>query len=145
MILQVWIMKPLKKSLIKKADFSTHTKLESPVIQSGLFGMVKWPILGLSDLQLGDEKVTPWFGYLRFLGAHLPLHPISGQEAPPQCQDWPRKLRNRGGFSLNKFLFLGGICGHQQPSNPCMIIWFFAISTWKAVPIFDLAGASCLV
>ena len=28
------------------------------MIQSGLFGMVKSPFLGLSDLQLGDEKVT---------------------------------------------------------------------------------------
>ena len=28
------------------------------VIQSDLFGMVKWPFKGLSDLQLGDKKVT---------------------------------------------------------------------------------------
>ena len=28
------------------------------VIQSDLFGMVKWPFQRLSDLQLGDEKVT---------------------------------------------------------------------------------------
>ena len=28
------------------------------VIQSDLFGMVKWPFKGLSDLQLGDEKGT---------------------------------------------------------------------------------------
>ena len=28
------------------------------VIQSDLFGMVKWPFQGLSDLQLGDEKGT---------------------------------------------------------------------------------------
>ena len=28
------------------------------VIQSDLFGMVKWPFKGLSDLQLGDKNVT---------------------------------------------------------------------------------------
>ena len=28
------------------------------VIQSDLFGMVKWPFQGVSDLQLGDEKGT---------------------------------------------------------------------------------------
>ena len=28
------------------------------VIQSDLFGMVKWPFKGLSDLQLGNQKVT---------------------------------------------------------------------------------------
>ena len=28
------------------------------VIQSDLFGMVKWPLKGLSDLQLEDKKVT---------------------------------------------------------------------------------------
>ena len=28
------------------------------VIQSNLFGMVKWPFQRLSDLQLGDKKVT---------------------------------------------------------------------------------------
>ena len=30
------------------------------VIQSDLFGMVKWPFQRLSDLQLGDQKVTAW-------------------------------------------------------------------------------------
>ena len=28
------------------------------VIQSDLFGMVKWPFQWLIDLQLGDQKVT---------------------------------------------------------------------------------------
>ena len=28
------------------------------MIQSDLFGMVKWPFKGLSDLQLGNQKVT---------------------------------------------------------------------------------------
>ncbi len=31
---------------------------EYKVIQSDLFGMVKWPFQRLSDLQLGDKKVT---------------------------------------------------------------------------------------
>ena len=34
------------------------------VIQSDLFGMVKWPLKGLSDLQLGDKKVTAWITWL---------------------------------------------------------------------------------
>ena len=39
---------------------SKWEKHQNQVIQSDLFGMVKWPFQGLSDLQLGDKKVTAW-------------------------------------------------------------------------------------
>ena len=46
-----------------KGNESSHLKKflkkdVGQVIQSDLFGMVKWPVQGLSDLQLGDKKVT---------------------------------------------------------------------------------------
>ena len=37
------------------------------VIQSDLFGMFEWPFKGLSDLQLGDRKVTAWITWLLFV------------------------------------------------------------------------------
>ena len=36
------------------------------VIQSALFGMVKWPFQRLSDLQLGIQKVTAWITWLLY-------------------------------------------------------------------------------
>ena len=41
------------------------------------FGMVKWPFKWLSDLQLGDEKVTTWITLLAFFcGRFFFKHPL---------------------------------------------------------------------
>ena len=51
------LYKTLSKGFPTKVGWLS-TKKNSQVIQSALSGMVKWPFQRLSDLQLGDQKVT---------------------------------------------------------------------------------------
>ena len=55
-----WLLyKTLSKGFPTKVGWLS-TKKNNQVIQSALFWMVKWPFQRLSDLQLGDQKVTAW-------------------------------------------------------------------------------------
>ncbi len=70
-----------------------------------LFGMVKWPFKGLSDLQLGDQKVTAWITWVVYFLSHYGsflAHPcidvqFQGSTGPFVCLSIPAngRLYNR--------------------------------------------------
>ncbi len=43
---------------VERCDAPNHEKDHNQVILSALFGMIKGPSQRLSDLQLGDQKIT---------------------------------------------------------------------------------------
>ena len=61
-----------------KISGNKHTYIKSLVIQSDLFGMVKWPFKGLSDLRLGHKKATAWITWRLLL-----IHSLHLQDGAP--------------------------------------------------------------